>query len=347
MKSKNNIAFIYTALPAYMFKCIEELAKNSSYDISVIETSSNKNYPVKFHSNLFNIYNYDDLSSIKLDRLFSQCSILFVSGWANKTIVNLTNHWYKKGIKLCLLNDQPKKNNFRQFLGRYKLRNYLNQFDTALVPGIKAKDLLRYYGFKKEKIKIGLYSCDTLAFRKSYEERNKLESYPKRFLFDGQLIKRKGIPFLVNEYSDYLKRSKASWKLTVIGKGELNNIIPDYIDKHGFVHPDDVPSIYAKAGCFVLTSHEDHWPLVVHQAVSSGLPILLSKNCFNKYEFYNGQNGFLIDPANKGSLTEAMFKIEALEEKNLKLMGEVSLNLSKEYNIEKWVILLRDIIEMN
>lgn len=346
MVSDKKVVFIYTSLPSYMFRSIDELAKNIKCKITVIETSTNPNYPTRFKSEAIEIIKYEEIKLENFSLLFSNIQRIFISGWANKIIINLVHVLSEKNLKLCLLSDQPLKNNLRQFIGKYKLRSFLKKFDYAIVSGEKALELLEYYGFSRDNIKVGLYSCDNNAFNRAKVQREISNFWPKRFLFDGQIIKRKGIPFLLNEYNNYKNQSLNPWPLTIIGKGDLAKAIPRYIDYRGFVNPFDVPTLYKDSGCFVLTSLEDHWPLVVHQAVSAGLPILLSKFCFNKIEFLvEHKNGYIIDPLKKGSLADAMLKIEKSTNSQLRNMGEFSFELSKKFSVDKWVKLFKNIIE--
>ncbi|MBI5540804.1 MAG: glycosyltransferase, partial [Bacteroidia bacterium] len=232
---------------------------------------------------------------------------VFITGWGNSEIRHFTKYFYKNNVNLILLSDQPFKNNFRQKIGKKLLQRYLRKFKYVIVPGKAGYDLMRYYGVKDENIRIGLYTATNKIFNNAKALRDNFKNYPQVFLFDGQFIKRKGVVFLIKEYSQYRKLSKEPWELVMVGKGELEHIIPPFVKNLGFVHQDNLGDVYANAGCFVLPSLEDHWPLVIHQAACAGLPLLLSPFCFNHFEFFGeNENGFFINPHIEGSLTQAM-----------------------------------------
>lgn len=339
------IIFIYTSLPGYMYNCIEKLAAEIEYKIILVETDINLNYPVKFSSKNFDILNFTDFEALRSRLDNTDIVKIFVTGWANKTILKYANNFYKQKISMVLLSDQAKKNNLRQLFGKVLLKNYLNKFDKIIVPGKAGYDLMTYYGIHQNKIMPGLYTGNDRIFIESKNKRDTNTEYPRNFLFDGQFIERKAFPFLINEYLEYLNISKNPWKLTVVGKGHLESLIPKEIINLGFVKQFELKEVYANAGCFILPSLEDHWPLVIHQATMAGLPLLISQNCHNHYEFFReNENGYFINPNEKGSLTAAMFKIESLELEQIKVMGTLSFELSKMYSIDKWVQKFKNLI---
>lgn len=346
INKNKTIIFIYTSLPGYMFSCIEKLATKVDYKIIVVETSKNKNYPIKFTSNNFSIINYKEFDEIIFNLSETKIRKVFLTGWANYKIIKYANYFSKQEIPLVLLSDQSKMSNLRQKIGKILLKSYLEKFEKIIVPGKSGFDLMVYYGVPQQNISMGLYTADDSIFNEAKTLRDSKGEYPKSFLFDGQFIERKGVPFLINEYKEYIKVSRAPWKLTMVGKGELENIISPEIENLGFVRQSELKEIYANAGCFILPSYEDHWGVVVHQAACSGLPMLISPYCGSYHEFLlNNLNGYLIDPNKKSSLTDAMLMIESLEVNKLKEMGELSFQLSKSFSVDGWVNNFINIIE--
>lgn len=340
------LIFIYTSLPGYMFHCIENLALNISYKIILVETSDNKNYPVKFSSPNFQIIGLTEFNNLIKKINNRDIQKVFISGWGNGSIRYYADYFYRNKIDLVLLSDQPLKNNFRQKIGKKFIQGYLRKFEKVIVPGKAGYDLMKYYGIPDKKIITGLYSATDKIFNFAKCLRDNLQEYPKVFLFDGQFIKRKGVEFLIKEYSQYRKLSKEPWELVMVGKGELEHIIPPFVKNLGFVHQDNLGDIYANAGCFVLPSLEDHWPLVIHQAVLAGLPLLISPFCMSHHDlFKENENGYFIDPNIEGSLSNAMLKIENAGINKLRYMGNISYELSNFNSTQKWVENMKTLIE--
>src|ERR1035437_6919721 len=94
------IIFLYTSLPGYMYTCIDNLAQNINKNIILVETSANKNYPIKFKSQNFRIIKYDEFKTILNNNLLLNIKMVFVSGWENTRIRSMVNILYKKGVEL-------------------------------------------------------------------------------------------------------------------------------------------------------------------------------------------------------------------------------------------------------
>ena len=342
--SNKYLIFVYTSLPGYMFNCIENLAVAIEHKIILVETTYNENYPVKFASSHFEILNMTDFNKFIQNVDVKDIQKVFITGWANSKIKQFTNYFYKSKVKLILLSDQPFKNSLRQEIGKNFIRKYLSRFENVIVPGNAGYHLMRYYGVQKEKIRTGLYTASNKIFNEAKALRDSRVNYPKAFLFDGQFIKRKGVEFLIKEYLDYLKMSKDPWELLMVGKGELENIIPPFVKNIGFIHQERLGQVYSDAGCFILPSYEDHWGVVVHQAACAGLPLLISPYCGSHFELFKENiNGYFINPFEKESLTQAMLKIESLDAVKLKEMGNSSFELSEMFSVETWT---KDFIEI-
>lgn len=337
------IAFIYTSLPAYFYDCIKVFAQNIPYKIVVVETSVNPNYPLEFSDSSIDIIRVNDIESFFTKYPVYKFALAFISGWANKTIVKGAKIFHRNSIPIILLSDLPIKHNLKQFVSKFILSKYLKIFSHAIVSGKLARDLLIKYGMDLNKISLGLYTANDLLFNQSRKIRAQYKTWPKFFLFDGQHIHRKGFKYLINEYINYRKKSSNPWNLIVVGKGPLDNIIPECIKNLGFVNPYELPNVYASAGCLVLPSYDDNWPLVVHQAACAGLPLIISRHCGNHYEFLQENvNGYLVDPHKKGDLVDKFLKIEQC--KNIVNMGELSYKLSQQYSISSWLVTFLDVI---
>ena len=300
------VLFIYTSLPGYMFSCIDRLAMEIPYKIIVIETDSNINYPIKYSSRNFDIINYSDFNKVIGSTNNEDIKKVIITGWANQIIRSVANYFFKRNVRMLLLSDQARKNNIKQRFGKLILKTYLDKFEKIIVPGKSGLDLMLYYGVSKEHIITGLYSADQKIFNEAKNLRDIKPEYPKSFLFDGQFIDRKGIRFLINDYLNYRKLSKNPWDLIMVGKGNLENIIPEEIRNLGFVEQSKLKEVYENAGCFVLPSFEDHWGVVIHQAAAAGLPLIISPYCYSHLEFFEDKrNGYFIDPHIHGSLKKS------------------------------------------
>jgi glycosyltransferase involved in cell wall biosynthesis len=103
----------------------------------------------------------------------------------------------------------------------------------------------------------------------------------------------------------------------------------------GYVSPNQVWRYYEQAHVFVLPTLQDNWPLVVPEAMSVGLPVLVSKRAGSVPDLIReGENGYSFDPEDHESLASH------LEEyvRNPDLIhrhGECSLELVSPYNPQR------------
>jgi len=136
-------------------------------------------------------------------------------------------------------------------------------------------------------------------------------------LYVGQFIERKGIWELLAAYKK-IHNSHPDVSLILLGTGPLAKDINSYCQQHGlnrvffegFVKQDDIPKYYAIADVFVLLSHWDCNPLVIFEALASGVPIVSSYRVGNVPEFViNNYNGFVVDPFNTDEVADRILKI--------------------------------------
>jgi glycosyltransferase involved in cell wall biosynthesis len=141
---------------------------------------------------------------------------------------------------------------------------------------------------------------------------------PVRFLFVGQMIDRKGVAHLLRAAKLLEMRlgREARFELVLVGDGtereryeklacELG--LQDRVRFVKYVNPDQVWKSYACAHVFVLPTLQDNWPLVVPEAMSAGLPILLSKHAGSVPDLIcEGENGYSFDPEDHEGLATFM-----------------------------------------
>jgi glycosyltransferase involved in cell wall biosynthesis len=130
-----------------------------------------------------------------------------------------------------------------------------------------------------------------------------------------------------------LSEDKA-WDLVLCGDGELRSQleaqitqagIADYVHLPGFLQQNELLPYFAHGSCFIHTSIQEQWGLVVNEAMAAGLPVLVSNRC-GCYEdlIIEGVNGFGFDPENVQQLTNLMVKMSS-EEIDLHKMSDAAL----------------------
>lgn len=116
----------------------------------------------------------------------------------------------------------------------------------------------------------------------------------------------KGFKYLIEAFNNLNLKNSELWLVGDLDKSliskiiklELNNLIYNNIKEF------DLPNLYNKSSIFCLPTLTEGAPAVIPQAMSCGLPILVTKNCQGPEVIDNNQNGFIIDEKNSKSIED-------------------------------------------
>jgi glycosyltransferase involved in cell wall biosynthesis len=157
------------------------------------------------------------------------------------------------------------------------------------------------------------YHCELESFlRRSAKPSSKTSE--TIFLFCGQMIPRKGVDVLIRAF-DALVMAGAPAQLLLVGRrADLDEMLrpasaaaKERICYEGFIPPDRLPELFARADVFVLPSRHDGWGVVVNQAMAAGLPIICTEAVGAGFDLVrDGVNGFRIPVNDPEKLMEVM-----------------------------------------
>ena len=148
------------------------------------------------------------------------------------------------------------------------------------------------------------------------------------------------------------------WRLEIYGKYSADLNLEQLAqslninDNVSFYEPvKDINYKYLNASFYVMTSHYEGFPMVLLEAMASGLPcIAYDCPCGPRAIIQNNENGFLVE---NGNLDVFVQKLELLiEDENLRLqMGKNAQESVKIYNLDsimqKWKSLFEDLVKNN
>ena len=233
--------------------------------------------------------------------------IFFQSGWAYPAFNALGDEVRAAGGKVCLLMDNNWRGDFRQMLGAPWFRLcQRRKFTAVLVPGKSGRRLARWYGMPDEAIFEGMYGADPQLFFNGPPLANR----PKRIIFVGQYIERKGCVPLARVFASVADRLPG-WELWMYGSGPLQSAIPLHpaIKVNGFIQPEQLGALYRDARIFALPSNSEAWGLVVHEAALSGCMLLLSEAIGSAPDFAMPANARTFRPGDEADLASAMVEL--------------------------------------
>jgi glycosyltransferase involved in cell wall biosynthesis len=162
----------------------------------------------------------------------------------------------------------------------------------------------------------------------------------------SRLIKGKGIDHLLKAAALLKEPDLPSQKfsITIVGDGPereaLQSLAHELGLKHivsfeGAVHPDAIWHFYDRADVMILPTLQDNWPLVVLEAMSMSLPVLLSKYAGSQKDLvFEARNGYSFDPDDHAGLAQLMAGYSTHPER-IREHGEKSHEIAKKYDVDR------------
>lgn len=189
-----------------------------------------------------------------------------------------------------------------------KIKNTLNLSTNILVVSNEMKEKLKKY--TNNSIKVLPNMVDTAFFKPSIKSKNNTRI---EFVGVGNLTSVKGFDILLEAFAK-IKVNNKNVYLKIIGSGiELNNLkslstklkLNNYIEFSGYKTKEELLEIYQKADIFVSPSRIEPFGVVIIEALSCGLPIVVT-NSGGPSSIVNKNNGYLAENENANSLQSKM-----------------------------------------
>lgn len=245
----------------------------------------------------------------------------------------------------------PYEDNWRRRVASPLVKIMVRNADALLAYGSRSKDFLIDLGAKGERTFIAQNTVDIdyFAGRSQLSEAQKHQlkegmgiKTSQIILYVGQLIKRKGLQYLLPAFGK-LKKENPEVSLLVVGEGNQekqfrmlcqNEKITDVF----FVgHRDygQLPEYYGISDVFVLPSLEEVWGLVVNEAMACSLPVIVTRVAGASADLVKeGINGFIVREGNVDDLYRAL-KLLADDRPLRRRMGKTSFELIQGFSIEQ------------
>ncbi len=226
--------------------------------------------------------------------------------------------------------------------------------ESLIYPSKMAKELLEKLGKKDQNSYVVSNGININEFSlKDIGDFNERYSIPKdkiKLLFVGRLFPEKSIDTLIESIPYFIKNYPET-HIMIVGAGYLRQKleklskrlgVENKITFLGLVSEEDKIHAYNASDIFVLPSMAELEGMVVLEAMACGKPIVISDSKMSASRFFVDNNGFLFKAKDEKDLAEKISRL--LEDKILReKMGEKSLSMSKDYDIEHSVDTLEKI----
>ncbi|WP_313373403.1 glycosyltransferase family 4 protein [Chishuiella sp.] len=180
----------------------------------------------------------------------------------------------------------------------------------------------------------------------------KADSKIKKVLAVGRFTDQKGFDYLIDAWS-IVNQKMIDWKLDIYGDGELKNNLQNQINKLNLENSitlnkprKDINKVFAEHSVFALSSRFEGFPLVLIEALSSGLaPVAFE--CKNGPKQMLGDSDlalFLVKPYDVNEFAEKLIELMSNEELRIK-MSEEAIRVSEKYKLENIMKIWEDTFE--
>lgn len=347
------LLFLYEELAWYFVNCVNTLCKDFNAEVLIVCKQPNAVAPFRFsyiHPKI-KIVQRETLGESGLIDLYTEFrpDLLYLGGWSCNAYLELL----KKTNHPCAVIgfDNRWNGSLKQRVGalyfRWSIKPYIK---GAFIPGKSQMEFAARIGFSKDDIATGAYCGDADLFHSFYQKykAEKIEKFPKQFLYVGRYAQEKGVVQLWEAFAELKRKHSSPWKLVCVGIGDVDPLKHPDIEHLGFVQPDDMEAIIRKSGVLVLPSRFEPWGVVVHEYAAAGLPMLLS-NAVGAGEAFlkEGENGFQFNNEDTSSVFNAMKRITELSDAQLNEMGQKSNRIALLNTPEIWAQTLIGFIRDN
>lgn len=304
---------------------------------------------------IFRIIGRRIFSEIIVQYYFERMFDLFASKWLKKQEFDIFIG-YECSSYLCLkiCNEKKKTGILDLAQIHYKELELLGKTYNCLNYLLKARTRTRINNIKEEEYKLAKYIFSISSFVKSSLIKNnicqskifdlpighkmikpyinKINSTEFKIIYVGSIRDQKGVNLLIQAI-DLLNNYKI--KLTLIGQineAHYHKIIRNrnYIEHIPYIPNELLNQYYQQCNIFVLPSYLDSWGMVVIEAMSNGLPIIITENCGAKDAIIKG-GGIIVKPDNILEIKNAI-EYYLLNDEKRKIDGILASEIALEYS---------------
>lgn len=236
---------------------------------------------------------------------FRKYDLLIINGYNNTPFITafLFNLFSRKKKYIAIESDTqfaiPKNRLIRFIKWIYLNLVFRNKYVLGFAGGnFTHKKLFSYYGMEKDRIFLMPMMVDNAKFYQNQKY------FPNTFtfLYVGRLVKHKNVEGVIRQFNRYF--SDKNVMLRIVGSGnEGDRLRRKYTsDKVLFLGKKvdkELIKEFQNASCFLCPSLFEPWGLVVNEAMSSGLPVIASKNVGASFNLIKDkETGFVAEDMN-------------------------------------------------
>ena len=242
-------------------------------------------------------------------------AVIFFLGWGTVTSLLGIAACRMSATPFFLFGDSsfpPPEDSWRQRVRAGFVRTIFRLASGFLTSGVLNADYYRHYGADERRFFLVPWAIDNERFaeasrmfaeeREAMRARHAITPEQIAFVFSAKLVARKDPLTLVRAVSQMRLRERAV--IVFLGHGELREPLETFARDHnvavrfaGFVNQTELPKYYAMCDVFVLPSVYEPRGAVINEAMSCGLPVVVTDRCGSIGDIVQENDNALIYPA--------------------------------------------------
>ena len=273
-----------------------------------------------------------------LKQILSKYDCIIMNGYVSIEfyILFILNFFYRKPIGIDSDTQYTRPiSNIKYQIKKCILRIiFSNKYIYGLAGGTKTHfDLFTKYGMSKDRVMLMPMMIDNNKFKdKGYLNKT---ITPFVFLYVGRLVECKNLDILLQAFTK-LQNTNDNIQLHIVGGGILEEYYRDKYKNSSIIFKgkkfgNELYNEYKEANVFILPSSYEPWGLVVNEAMSAGLPVIVSNEVGARYDLVDNQNtGYVFNYKSVDELYNCMIKIIS-DKANYKTMSSNAYNIMHNY----------------
>ena len=286
--------------------------------------------------------NYKQKAFYMLDKLNPD---VLVTGFISFPYGAIGLKWAKSRKKGLVEYDDQRFDTFnRSKISNWIKTSIIRNVDAFLCPAPAWNETLLAWGFHKNEIFYGLDTSDNDFWGEKVENTDFRDLPQTYFMTVGRQGTMKNLPRFLHAYKEYINRG-GTIPLVMVGNGPEHEKLIKIADDNphviflDFQPREKIRQLFIRMKALVLPSTKvETWGMVVNECMASGHIVAISKECGSATTLVkDGLNGFYFSPESEKEMVEVLFKIQKLSDDEFRKMSQESLNIIKEWGLEKFV----------
>ncbi|HSS66541.1 MAG TPA: glycosyltransferase family 4 protein [Gammaproteobacteria bacterium] len=288
----------------------------------------------------------DRLSSLDVTRLYSALSrlspdVVFVNGWSARDAL-LCHAWcLSNGVARVLISDSQAEDRPRGAFKEWMKSRLVAGCGAFFAAGQSSSRYLRSLGVPASAITLGCDVVDNSHFARA----RRLRGEPGyRLLTVSRLIPEKNLVASAQAFLEFCRArdSSQSWRWTIVGYGPEQHRLQAIADGSrgrivlaGFRDYEALVSEYAGHDLYWQPSLSEPWGLVVNEAMASGMPVLVSRQCGCAEDLVRVDTGWRFDASSTQGLIGGL-EAAANDRKRWAAMGAAAAAQIGDWDLDRF-----------